>query len=66
MIYKMRDLKTVATYFRGDRRCGRTTTLIHVPTGTKLFEGIGVVPKGKLHIAFLDHQCRENARLLGA
>ncbi len=60
MTYRMKDLKAVKTYFRGDRRFGRTTTLVHVPTGTALFEAMGVVPLGRLHIAFLDHQCKQN------
>ncbi len=64
--YRMRDLKAVPAHFRGDRRFGRTTKLVHVPTGTVMFEAMGAVPLGKLHIAYLDHQCRENARRMMA
>ena len=36
-----RETKTVATYFRGSKKFGRTTTLIHTGTGRVLFEGMG-------------------------
>ena len=64
MIYQMKDLKAVKAYFRGNARYGRTTKLVHVPTGKVLFEVMGDCPKGRLHIQFLDHQCKINAELL--
>lgn len=61
LIYKYRELKAVKTYFRGARRFGRTTTLVHVPTGRELFAAMGDVSKSKLHIAYLKALCEQNA-----
>jgi DNA topoisomerase IB len=65
-IYRMKDLRTVAGYFRNNPRYGRTTKLVHIPTGTVMVELMGIVPKGECHINYLSQQTLKAAELLTA
>jgi hypothetical protein len=58
-IYRMKDLRAVAGYFRNNPRYGRTTKLVHVPTGTVVVELMG-------HINYLSQQTLKAAELLTA
>lgn len=40
--------KVVPTYFKGDPKFGRTTTLVHAVTGAVLFVGMGVCTRKQL------------------
>lgn len=54
MTYQMKDLRAVKGYFRGNARYGRTTKLVHVPTGTVLFEALDICTKKNLWAGYLN------------
>ena len=51
--FRLKDLKAVASHFRGNKKFGRTTKLVNVRTGETFIECMGACTKGELHIAFL-------------
>ena len=46
------DTKAAVSYFRGDRKFGRTTTLVETATGRTLFVGMGVCTRAELWAAY--------------
>lgn len=49
----IQNTKAVASHFRGDRRFGRTTTLVLKTTGEKLGEFMGAASRSDCYAAYL-------------
>lgn len=55
MPFPLKDVKAVPTYFKGDPRYVRTTTLVHKQTGAVLATGMGICTRRSLYAAYLNN-----------
>lgn len=53
---KVQDTKAVVSYFRGEPKFGRTTTLVEKTTGRTLFVGMGICTRAELWDAMRDRE----------